>query len=108
MTRADFHCTQVRDSQKFDSSYPDVDLGDLSIQLSEASESTGVASAALDAMDALEVAVVANYTHGDWVKNASGLSIYVPTRSGVDPNYTEAPWSEFTQWDEMLEVIQRD
>jgi hypothetical protein len=39
------------------------------------------------------------------VRDATGLSIYLPTRHGPDPDYLSAEWASLTEWDEMLEEI---
>jgi len=95
------------EAQSFDGDMPDRDLGDLSLLLLEESGSADIADAAGVAWDELQGAVIANYTHGSWVRDATGLSIYLPTRHGPESSYASAPWAPLTHWDEMLQAIER-
>jgi len=96
----------ARETQTFDGDFPDRDLGDLSLILMEDSGSSRIADAAAQIWDELNTAVIANYTYGGWVRNATGLSIYLPTRHGPDHSYMDASWAPLTHWDEMLEAIE--
>jgi hypothetical protein len=93
-------------AQSFDGDMPDLDLGDLSQLLSEESESDEIATAADTILDEVEASIVANYTNGRRFKNATGLSIYLPTRGRVSDRYTTASWASLTEWDEMIAEIQ--
>jgi hypothetical protein len=95
----------ARRAQTFDGDVPDRDLGDLTLLLSEADGPPGVADAAADVWDELQGTVIANYTYGEWVRHATGLSIYLPTSSSPDPAYGDASWAELTHWDELLLTI---
>jgi hypothetical protein len=95
----------ARSAQTFDGDVPDRDLGDLSLLLMEDSGSADIADAAAVAWEELQGTVVGNYTYGGWVRRATGLSIYLPTRHDPDPQYAHASWGDQTHWDEMLEAI---
>ena len=97
----------AREAQTFDGDVPDRDLGDLSLLLMEDSGSADIADAAAVAFDEVQDVVIANYTYGSWVRNATGLSIYLPTRHAPDPQYRDTSWAGLTHWDEMLDEISR-
>jgi hypothetical protein len=96
----------ARQTQTFDGTYPDRDLGDFVRRIANRSaEHPRVAAVASDTWYQLGEAIVANYTHGDWVADATGLSIYLPIHE-LDERYLTAPWADLTDWDEMIEAIQ--
>jgi len=96
----------AREAQDFDGDMPDLDLGDLSTLLEEESDSDDISIAATSLRDELDGLVVANFTYGSRFRNATGLSIYLPTRHGVNDSYLDASWAPLTQWDEMISEIQ--
>jgi hypothetical protein len=96
----------ARDAQSFDGDLPDIDLGDLALLLEEGSVHDDLAEAAVDTLNELESVIVANYTNGRGYRNATGLSIYLPTNGRTNARYWSASWAELTQWDEMLSEIQ--
>jgi hypothetical protein len=79
----------------------DHDLGDYLSRL-ETRTSGDVHAAVVAARSAYGRAVTSNYTRGDWVRDATGLSIYTPTYGGVDWSYKQASWSSETRWDDFL------
>jgi hypothetical protein len=97
----------AQDAQSFDGNLPDIDLGDLALLLEEGSIHGDLAEAAVDTLNELEAAIVVNYTNGRRYRNATGLSIYLPTNGRTNSRYWSASWTELTQWDEMLSEIQR-
>jgi len=77
--------------------------------------------AAQDVVDAVKNAVIAFEHQGKAYQNSSGISTYLPTNFGFDPqpktdsvnfssthNYEGIPYSKDTQWDEMVKYIARD
>ncbi|MFZ5482008.1 MAG: clostripain-related cysteine peptidase [Myxococcota bacterium] len=68
----------------------------LAIRDAAASQAAAGARAA-----ALEV-VIANYTRGEDVAEANGLSIYAPPHGDVLDLYLDAEWADATLWDDLL------
>ncbi len=95
----------VGDTQNFDGDPNDRDLGDFALRLVEDGSNEDIAIASDDLLIQLEQSVVANFTNGGWVRDATGLSIYIPTRR-LDELYNRGTWNDATMWDEMLESIQ--
>ena len=95
---------QARQSQNFDGDPNDRDLDDFMRRMTEATDNPDILSAASGVRAELEDVIVANYTFGEWVSDATGLSIYLPT-NGPDSLYSEGSWTALTTWDEMLEAI---
>jgi hypothetical protein len=69
--------------------------------LAEGSSNADIAAAAEDVAVELDDTIVANFTNGGWVSDATGLSIYIPTRGG-SAEYYGGSWVDLTNWDEML------
>ena len=93
----------AQDAQEFDYGWGvDHDLGDFLDRLADGTEDPAVQAAALDARDALGAAILANYTNGRSVQDASGLSIYTPTYGRPDPLYANGTWAEDTRWDDLV------
>lgn len=91
-------------AQDFEGGYGvDHDLGDVLAQLADGSEDAGVVAAAEAALVTYQGAVLANYTNGRAVDEATGLSIYTPLRTGVDEVYLQGIWAEERLWDDFLE-----
>jgi hypothetical protein len=80
-----------------------------------------VKKAAAEVQSAMGEAVIANEHQGKKYKDSSGLSTYLPTNYGFDPqpktdsvnfssthNYDKIPYSKDTQWDEMVKFIAKD
>jgi len=95
---------QARRSQNFDGDPNDRDMGDFFIRMVDAADDPDILSAADGMLDELNDTVVANFTWGEWVSDATGLSIYLPT-NGPDDLYMDASWASLTNWDEMLVAI---
>jgi hypothetical protein len=93
-----------RHSQGFDGEPADRDLGDFMMRVAEGSDNPDVVYAAENVSLALEDVIISNFTYGEWVADATGLSIYLP-RFGPDSSYLIGSWNSLTQWDEMLEAI---
>ena len=96
---------QARRSQNFDGDPDDRDMGDFFIRMVEATDNEDIMTAADGLLAELDETVVANFTWGEWVSDATGLSIYLPT-NGPDDLYLEGGWTSLTSWDEMLDVIE--
>ena len=96
---------QARRSQNFDGDPNDRDMGDFFVRMTEATDNDDILSAADGLLAELDETVVANFTWGEWVSDATGLSIYLPT-NGPDDLYMEGSWTSLTGWDEMLVVIE--
>ena len=96
---------QARRSQNFDGDPDDRDMGDFFSRMIEATDDADIMSAADGMLDELDETVLANFTWGEWVSDATGLSIYLPT-NGPDDLYMEGSWASLTGWDEMLVVIE--
>jgi hypothetical protein len=95
---------QARRSQGFDGDPNDKDLGDFMSRMADASDNPDIISAAEDVSAELSEVIVSNFTYGDWVSDATGLSIYL-TLDGPDSGYLAGNWNTLTLWDEMLDVI---
>ncbi|MGB0640912.1 MAG: clostripain-related cysteine peptidase [Myxococcota bacterium] len=95
----------VSDTQNFDGDPNDRDLGDFAMRLVEDGSNEDIAIASDDLIIQLEESIVANFTNGGWVRDATGLSIYLPTRR-LDDTYRQGSWNDLTMWDEMLDSIQ--
>ncbi len=82
----------------------DHDLGDF---LDELEDSSAADDAVLSAIELVrEVygrSVLANYTWGNDVRDATGISIYTPTYGRVDSDYTRGTWADETLWDDFLD-----
>ena len=63
---------------------------------------SSIASQLLD--EQLDEAILANFTNGGWVEDATGISIYIPT-NGFDNSYLDGRWNDFTRWNEVVEAI---
>jgi hypothetical protein len=88
-------------AQGFDGAWShDHDLADLfdHLALTDAAASTA-ASAARAKLDEV---VLHNYTFGEGVSAAHGLSIFSPVDGTIPSLYLDAPWAEATHWDEMI------
>jgi hypothetical protein len=97
--------SHVGNTQNFDGDPNDRDLGDLALRLAEDDSNEDISIASEELFIQLEEAIVANYTNGGWVRDATGLSIYIPTRR-LDDSYRRGSWNDATMWDEMLDSIQ--
>jgi hypothetical protein len=95
---------QARRSQNFDGDPNDRDMGDFFDRMFGATDNPDILSAADGMLAELDETIVANFTWGEWVSDATGLSIYLPT-NGPDSLYLEGSWTELTSWDEMLSSI---
>ena len=95
---------QARDSQNFDGDPADRDLGDFMLRMTDATDNPDILGAASDVLAELEDVIIANYTYGSWVSDATGLSIYLPV-NGPDDLYLDGSWNELTTWDEMLVAV---
>jgi hypothetical protein len=95
---------RARQAQNFDGDPADRDLGDFMDRMADASENMDIVSAAEDVWDQMGDTVVANFTNGGWVSDATGLSIYIPV-NGVDGQYEEGSWNDLTSWTDMLEAV---
>jgi hypothetical protein len=93
--------SHARATQSFDGDPNDRDLGDFVVRLAEGSSNADIAAAAEDVAVELDDTIVANFTNGGWVSDATGLSIYIPTRGG-SAEYYGGSWVDLTNWDEML------
>ena len=93
--------SSARATQSFDGDPNDRDLGDFVVRLAAGSDNADIATAAEDVAIEIDDTIVANFTNGGWVSDATGLSIYLPTRGGSAEYYGGA-WVDLTQWDEML------
>ncbi|MFZ5477973.1 MAG: clostripain-related cysteine peptidase [Myxococcota bacterium] len=88
-------------AQGFDGEWSrDHDLADLFEHLSLAD--AAATSAADLALARLSDVVLANYTMGESVRDAHGLSIFSPVDGEVPDLYLDAPWSEETLWDDLI------
>ena len=92
---------RARATQSFDGDPNDRDLGDFVIRLAAGSDNPDIAAAAEDLVFEFDETIVANFTNGGWVSDATGLSIYLPTRGG-SAEYYGGSWVDLTNWDEML------
>ncbi|MDP6933485.1 MAG: clostripain-related cysteine peptidase [Myxococcota bacterium] len=93
----------AKNAQSFD--YWDVvdhDLGDFLDLLVEESDVEDVDDAATAARDLVADVVLSNYTRGNGVKYATGLSIYTPTSGSVSSLYLQGTWAENSLWDDVL------
>jgi hypothetical protein len=54
--------------------------------------------------DQLDEIILANFTNGGWVSDATGLSLYIPT-NGFDNTYEDGRWNDLTRWDEVVDAI---
>ena len=95
----------ARRSQNFDGDPNDRDLGDFMLQMLASTDDDAIYTAADGLQAELSEAIVANYTWGEWVSDATGLSIYLPT-NGPSRLYLDGAWTGLTHWDEMLDAIQ--
>ena len=95
---------QARQSQNFDGDPADRDLGDFMVRMTDASDNDDIVLAADDVNNEMDSVVVANFTNGGWVSDATGLSIYIPV-NGPDAQYREGSWNGLTSWTEMLDAV---
>src|SRR5262249_29201962 len=79
----------------------DHDLGDLLARLEDGGD-PDVKAAAQAAHDALDAIVLANYTHGRRVRDATGMTIYSPVDGTIDPAYLQASGWAAGGWDALL------
>ena len=96
---------QARRAQKFDGDPNDKDFRDFLQRMAIESDDDDIAEASDDLDSELDEAILANFTNGGWVRDATGLSIYIPTNNDYDPIYMEGRWNEFTRWDEVVEAV---
>lgn len=96
----------LRQAQKFKD--PDYfDLLDLSRALKDANRSTRINQTADDLIQHLrsnQSPILASLTSGDSVKNANGLSIYLPVRT-LSPLYKNLDFVKRTSWGDLLHSI---
>lgn len=95
---------QARQAQNFDGDPADRDLGDFMVRMADASGNDDIVAAAEDVADEYNDIIVANFTNGGWVSDATGLSIYVPV-SGADSQYRLGSWNDITSWTTMLDAV---
>jgi len=96
---------QARQAQNFDGDPADRDLGDFMVRMADASDNADIVAAAEDVHDEYEGTIVANFTNGGWVSDATGLSIYVPV-NGADSQYRLGSWNDITSWTSMLDAVE--
>jgi len=95
---------QARRAQNFDGDPNDKDFRDFLARMVSETDDTEIADAS-EALDAeLDEAILANFTNGGWVRDATGLSIYIPT-NGFDGAYHDGRWNEFTRWGDVVDAI---
>ncbi len=83
----------------------DHDIGDFLDKLEASSHADGAVLSAIEGLrEVYDTAVIANYTWGNDVRDATGMSIYTPTYGQVDSDYGRGRWAEETLWDEFLEL----
>ncbi len=82
----------------------DHDLGDVLDHLEGSSHADDAVLAAIETTrEVYERAVIANYTWGNSVRDATGMSIYTPTYGRLDGDYSRGTWADETLWDDFLD-----
>jgi hypothetical protein len=82
----------------------DHDLGDFLDRLEGSSHADEAVQSAIQATrEVYEASIIANYTWGNSVRDATGMSIYTPTYGRVDSDYSRGIWAAETLWDDFLD-----
>jgi hypothetical protein len=83
----------------------DHDIGDFLIHLESSSHADATVLEAIQAVrTAYEASVLSNYTWGNNVRDATGMSIYTPTYGRIDSDYHQGSWASDTLWDDFLDL----
>ncbi len=95
---------QARRAQKFDGDPNDKDFRDFLKEMIGGASADDLVDASRELDDQLEEIIIANFTNGGWVSEATGLSLYIPT-NGFDYSYHNGRWNDLTRWDEVVDAI---
>lgn len=83
----------------------DHDIGDFLLHLEDSSHADDAVLEAIEVVrSAYDASVIANYTWGNNVRDATGMSIYTPTYGRVNDDYSRGSWAEETLWDDFVEL----
>ncbi len=83
----------------------DHDIGDFLDHLDDSNHADDAVLEAIELVrEAYGTSVLANYTWGNDVRDATGMSIYTPTYGRLDNDYTRGIWADETLWDDFLDV----
>jgi hypothetical protein len=84
----------------------DHDLGDFLDHLESSSAADADVIEAIAVLrEVYERTVLANYTWGSSVRDATGMSIYTPTYGRMDNDYSRGTWASDTRWDELIDQV---
>lgn len=81
------------------------DLGHFASLIGQKFPGSDLAASVQTLQDAYSETVIANCTGGSSYRNATGLSIYIPSKNQYRPEYVNLAFCEDTRWDDFLTAM---